>query len=65
MLGLVVISFLPLRRSGQPAQRCLGVRLSSGTFLMNINVCRTDKLYAIMQHNYKVFTTIIKKFFLN
>ena len=55
--------FLPLRRSGQPAQRCLGVRLSSGTFLMNINVCRTDRLYAIMQH--KVFTTIIKKFFLN
>lgn len=55
--------FVPLRRSGQPAQRYLRVRLSSGTFLMNINVCRTDKLYAIMQH--KVYTTIIKKFFLN
>lgn len=37
-------AFFPLRRSSQPAQRRLRVRLSSGTFLMNINVCRTDKI---------------------
>ena len=37
--------FLPLRRSGQPAQRRLGVRLSSGTFLIWI-------LMSVAQTNY-------------
>ena len=63
MLGLVLI-FFALTSIGSTSPKTP----RGQTFLrdfphMNINVCRTDKLYAIMQH--KVYTTIIKKFFLN